>query len=262
MTIKFEKDNNGIARITLNRPEVHNAFNEHMISDLTAAFEDIDKSPEVSLVIISAEGKSFSAGADLDWMKRAATYSFEENQIDAQKLSYMLNALYSLKQLTIICAHGSIMGGGIGLLSCVDIVIADLNSKFALSEVKLGLIPATISPFVIEAIGSRQARRYFQTGELFNAKKALSIGLIHEIYEGEESRNNILEYILKNALANSPDAMKEAKLLVKDYAGRPIDYELRQNSATRIAKIRSSETATEGLNAFFEKRKPKWVKDV
>ncbi len=262
MTIKFEKDNNGIARITLNRPEVHNAFNEHMISDLTAAFEDIDKSTEIRLVIISAEGKSFSAGADLDWMKRAATYSFEENQIDAQKLSYMLNALYSLKQLTIICAHGSIMGGGIGLLSCVDIVIADLNSKFALSEVKLGLIPATISPFVIEAIGPRQARRYFQTGELFNANRAKSIGLVHEIYDSEESKNNILAYILKNALANSPDAMKEAKLLVRDYAGRAIDFELRQNSAMRIAKTRSSEEATEGLNAFFEKRKAKWVKDV
>ncbi len=169
MTIKFDTYENNVARITFNRPEVHNAFNEQMISDLTAAFDKIEKNPEIRIVIIEGEGKSFSAGADLDWMKRASEYSYEENNVDAQKLSYMLNALHSLKQLTIICAHGSIMGGGVGLLSCADIVLADENSKFAFSEVKLGLIPATISPFVIDAIGPRQAKRYFQTGELLNA---------------------------------------------------------------------------------------------
>lgn len=262
MTIKFDKHDNGIARITLNRPDVHNAFNEEMISNLTAALDEIEKSPDIRIVIIAGEGKSFSAGADLEWMRRASKYSFEENQLDAQKLSYMLNALYSLKQLTIICAQGSVMGGGIGLLSCVDIVLADTNSKFALSEVKLGLIPATISPFVIEAIGSRQAKRYFQTGEMFNAKRAKAIGLVHEIYDCEETKHKALEFILKNALASAPDATRDAKQLVKDYAGRPIDYELRQNSAMRIAKTRSTEEAKEGLKAFFEKRKPGWVKDV
>ncbi len=182
--------------------------------------------------------------------------------MDAQKLSYMLNALYELKQLTIICAHGSIMGGGIGLLSCADIVIADEASKFALSEVKLGLIPATISPFVIEAIGSRQAKRYFQTGELFTAQKALTIGLAHELYQSVDERDSLLNFILKNALAAGPVSMKDAKQLVTDYAGKSIDYELRQNSAMRIAKARATAEAWEGLDAFFEKRKPDWVKDV
>jgi methylglutaconyl-CoA hydratase len=262
MTILFEKHENGIAQITFNRTDVHNAFNEQMISDITAALDEIDKSSDIRIVIVQGEGKSFSAGADLEWMKRASEYSYEENQIDAQKLSYMLNALYSLKQLTIVCAHGSIMGGGIGLLSCADIVLADASSKFALSEVKLGLIPATIAPFVIEAIGPRQAKRFFQTGELFNANKAKSIGLVHEIYESEASKKSMLRFLLKNALAAAPEAMKEAKQLVKDYANRPIDYELRQNSASRIAKRRATEDAREGLKAFFEKREADWVKDV
>lgn len=262
MTIKFDTYENNVAKITFNRPEVHNAFNEQMISDLTAAFDKIEKNPEIRIVIIEGEGKSFSAGADLDWMKCASEYSYEENNVDAQKLSYMLNALHSLKQLTVICAHGSIMGGGVGLLSCADIVLADENSKFAFSEVKLGLIPATISPFVIEAIGPRQAKRYFQTGELLNAKKAKAIGLVHEIYSSEEIKNNYVDFILKNALASAPGAMRDAKQLVKDYAGCPIDYELRQNSAARIAKARSMDEAKEGLSAFFEKRKPGWVKDV
>lgn len=260
--IKFEKYENGVALLTLNRPEVHNAFNEQMISDLTAVFDELQKSSDVNIVILGGEGKSFSAGADLDWMKKAADYSYEENQMDAQKLSYMLNAFFELKQLTIACAHGSVMGGGVGLLSCADIVLAEESSKFALSEVNLGLIPATISPFVIEAIGSRQAKRYFQTGELFNAEKAAAIGLVHELYASEEQRDSLLNFILKNALASGPTSMKDAKQLVNDYAGKPIDYELRQNSAMRIAKARSTAEAREGLNAFFEKRKPDWVKDV
>jgi len=259
MTILFEKNQNGIANITLNRPEVHNAFDEKMIADLTKVFAELEQSEDIHVVVLSGMGKSFSAGADLDWMKRAANYSFDENLSDANLLSDMLNALYNLKQLTIANIHGVVMGGGLGLISCVDIVIAEPDTKFSLSEVKLGLIPATIAPFVIEAVGARHAKRYFQTGEFFEAKKALNIGLVHEI---TSPGDNKLDDILKNILKNAPDAMKDAKKLVLNFTGERINDDLRADSARRIAKTRSSKEAKEGLNAFFAKRKANWIKNV
>ena len=259
MTILFKKYQNGVANITLNRPEVHNAFDDKMIADLTKAFSELEQSEDIHVVVLSGLGKSFSAGADLDWMKRAANYSFDENLTDANLLSDMLNALYNLKQLTIANIHGVVMGGGLGLISCVDIVMAEPETKFALSEVKLGLIPATIAPFVIEAIGARQAKRYFQTGESFDAKLAQNIGLVHEItLPGDEKLDDLLKHILKNA----PGAVKSAKKLVLDFAGQGINDELRADSANRIAITRSSKEAKEGLSAFFEKRKANWIKDV
>lgn len=260
MTILFEKSGNGIAKITFNRPAVHNAFNEQMIADLTAAFNDLQNSDQIHIVVISGAGKSFSAGADLDWMNRAASYSYSENLVDAQKLTDMLNSFYSLKQLTIAVVHGVVMGGGLGLIACADIIVADNLTKFALSEVNLGLIPATISPFVLEAIGSRNARRYFQTGELFTAQKALSMGLIHEIADGEDQRSEIVQALLNNALKSAPQAMKMAKKLIFDYHSQPITDDLRRDSAVRIAVTRASDEAVEGLSAFFEKRKADWEK--
>ncbi len=259
MTILFEKNQNGVANITLNRPEVHNAFDEKMIADLTKAFNELEQSEDIHVVVLSGGGKSFSAGADLDWMKRAANYSFDENLTDANLLSDMLNALYNLRQLTIANVHGAVMGGGLGLISCVDVVIAEPETKFALSEVKLGLIPATIAPFVIESIGARQAKRYFQTGEFFDAKEAQNIGLVHEI---TSPGDNKLDDLLKNILKNAPDAVKDAKKLVLDFAGERITVGLRNDSAGRIAKTRASKEAKEGLSAFFEKRKANWIKDV
>lgn len=259
--ILFEKQHD-VVRITLNRPDVHNAFNEDMIAELTKAFDDINDDESIKVVILSSSGKSFSAGADLNWMKKAASYDYEENLIDAGKLSAMLNALYHLKPLTIACVKGAAMGGGLGLISCVDIVIADRNSKFSFSEVKLGLIPATISPFVINAIGPRQAKRYFQTGEMLVAEKAKEIGLVHELSISEEGQQEILEDLLQAIKNNAPQAMRNSKKLIHDYAGETITDELRHQTAIDIAKARTSEEAKEGLSAFFEKRKADWKKDV
>lgn len=262
MTILFEKYENGIATITFNRPRVHNAFNEQMIEDLTSAFNDLHKSDDIRMIVISGAGKSFSAGADLDWMNRAASYSYRENLEDAQKLTDMLNNFYTLKQLTIASVHGVVMGGGLGLIACADIIVSDQATKFALSEVNLGLIPATISPFIIEAIGTRQARRYFQTGELFSAEKALLIGLIHEIAKDDTEREIVVNKILNNALKSAPQAMKMSKKLIFDYKDLPITDDLRQDSAVKIATTRASDEAVEGLSAFFEKRKADWSEDV
>jgi len=261
MTILFEKEDN-VARIVLNRPDVHNAFNEQMIGDLSAAFLDLENCTTTDVVILSGAGASFSAGADLMWMKQAADFSFERNVEDAKKLSDMLNLFYELKQLTIVCAKGANMGGAIGLISCADIAIADHDSKFSLSEVKLGLIPATISPFVIKAIGARQAKRFFQTAEKFNADKALEIGLIHEISTSNDDLNGFLESLFFQTASNGSRAMKEAKKLIIDYQNLVINDELRSDTALRIAKARSSEEAKEGIKAFFDKRKPSWSSDV
>lgn len=262
MTILFEKSENGVARITLNRPEVHNAFNAQMIADLNSILVDLDKCQDTHIVLLSGAGKSFSAGADLEWMKQAAGFSYDENYVDAMKLSNMLNVLYRLKQLVITSVQGASMGGAIGLLSCSDIVIADRGSKFSFSEVKLGLIPSTISPFVINAIGPRQAKRFFQTGEIFSADKALEIGLVHEISSSEEDSEAIIEGLIKGASLNAPIAMKEAKKLVLDYQAREINDDLRHKTAHGIARIRAADEAVEGLSAFFEKRKPDWKRDV
>ena len=262
MTILFEKSDDGIARIILNRPEVHNAFNARMIADLSAAFEDINNCSRTNIVLLSGTGASFSAGADLKWMKQAATYSEEENIEDAMKLSNMLDVFYRLPQLTITCVQGANMGGAIGLISCSDIVIADQQSRFSMSEVTLGLIPATISPYVINAIGGRHAKRYFQTGERLSCEKALEIGLIHEISTSDDDRQSKVESLLFTLRRNAPGAMKEAKRLAVDYNDMAITDDLRRDSARRIAVARASSEAAEGLNAFLKKKKPDWKKDV
>lgn len=262
MTILFEKSDDGVAKITLNRPEVHNAFNAEMITDLTAALIELKSCRKTKIIILSGAGKSFSAGADLEWMKQAAEFSYEENFQDAMKMSTLFDALYRMKQLTITCVQGANMGGAVGLISCSDIVIADHSSKFSLSEVKLGLIPATISPFVINAIGPRQAKRYFQTAELFSAEKALEIGLIHEISISDEDREAIMDALISAAQSNASKAMQRAKKLVLDYQASEISDDLRRDTAHRIAKVRASGEAVEGLSAFFEKRKPDWSGDV
>jgi methylglutaconyl-CoA hydratase len=259
--ILFEKALTGVATITLNRPEIHNAFDEHMISGLSKLFDQINDDSEIKAVVIRGNGKSFSAGADLGWMRRAAEFSHEENQKDACALAEMLNKFYNLKALTIATIQGAAMGGGFGLASCCDIVIADANVTFALSEVNLGIIPATISPFVISAIGARQAKRYMQTGERFKGHQAQKIGLVHEVVDGDEERETCLAKILKNVGTSAPFAMSEAKRLVKDFAGKEITPQLREDSAERIAFVRTGDEAKEGLTAFFEKRKANWVKD-
>lgn len=262
MTIIYEKYQNGMARIILNRPEVHNAFNQQMIVELRDVFLTLKEEADIHVVILSSNGKSFSAGADLDWMKKAAHYSQDENQKDAQSLSDMLHELYNLKQVTIAQVQGSVRGGGLGLLSCCDVVIAEENSTFSFSEVRLGLIPATISPYILKAIGARQSKRYFQSAEIFNADKAKEIGLVHELSKSSEETERITDEILKNILLNAPFAMKHAKQLVLDYDGSPITSELRADTAKRIALARASDEAKEGLDAFFNKRKADWIDNV
>jgi methylglutaconyl-CoA hydratase len=249
-----------VAKVTLNRPDVHNAFDEETIARLTAVFADLGKRTDIAAVVLRGRGKSFSAGGDLNWMKRAAGYSEKQNYEDALKLAAMLQHLYELPQATIACVQGAAMGGGLGLVSCCDIVIAEEDAIFALSEVKLGLIPATIGPYVLRAIGPRQARRFFQTGERFDVQKALSIGLVHEIAGQPEDTDYILGQALKNIQASGPDAVRAAKRLVGDLAHQEIDAELRQETARLIAATRAGDEAKEGIAAFLEKRKANWNK--
>ena len=262
MTILIRKNKKGVAYITLNRPEVHNAFNSKMIAELKSVFDELNDCPNTHIVVLSGAGPSFSAGADLEWMKKAANYSHDKNLNDAMMLSDMLDAFYRLKQLTITCVHGACMGGALGLVSCSDVSVAERESNFGFSEVKIGLIPATISPFVIKAIGANWAKRYFQTGEAFSTETALRIGLIHQAFNSESEREKLIDDLINKVAANSPQAMKDAKKLVLNYDGLPITDEVRHDSAKRIVSARSSIEGQEGLNAFLNKRKPDWKKDV
>lgn len=247
-----------VAYVTLNRPDVHNAFDEKVIEHLTAIFEDIVLIDEVIAVVLRGNGKSFSAGGDLNWMKRAAGYTEQENYKDGMRLATMLNRLYTLPKVTIACVQGAAMGGGLGLVSCCDVVLAQAETMFALSEVKLGLIPATIAPYVLRALGERQSRRYFQTGERFRADRALALGLVHEIYGSDDDLDAQLQTLLGVLRSNGPKAMVGAKRLCMDFTGKPITDDLIAESAKRIAATRAGDEAKEGIGAFIEKRKPLW----
>lgn len=240
---------NQIATLTLNRPEVHNAFNAEMIESLTNACDALTQRNDMRAVVIRGEGKSFSAGADLNWMKESVNFSKSENRADAVALAEMLNKLNTLPQLTIACVHGAAFGGGFGLVSCCDFVIAGERALFSLSEVKLGLIPATIGPYVVQAIGQRQARRFFQTGERFGAEKALEIGLVHEMGDIDEILKNLLNEISKNG----PTAMRASKKLCFDLSGSYVSEAIMEDTAERIATIRTGEEAQERLKKFLEK---------
>lgn len=244
---------NEIATLTLNRPNVHNAFNAEMIEALSNASDDLAVRNDIKAVIIRGEGKSFSAGADLNWMKDSVNFTKEQNKEDALALAQMLNKLNTLPQLTIAIVHGAAFGGGFGLASCCDIVIAGPKALFSLSEVKLGLIPATIGPYVVQAIGARHARRFFQTGERFGSHKAYDIGLAHETAESDDEIKQILHNILNEIAKNGANAMKEAKKLALDLSSGDITPEIMNDTATRIATIRTGDEAQERLDAFLKK---------
>lgn len=244
---------NDIATVTMNRPDVHNAFDEGLIESLANAFDDLARRDDLRAVILRGEGKSFSAGADLNWMRRAAGFTQEQNKNDALALAGMLNKLNTLPQVTIACVQGAAFGGGLGLVSCCDVVIAAQEAVFALSEVKLGLIPATIGPYVIQAIGQRQARRFFQTGERFTAQKAHEIGLVHELASNEKMEDILLR-ILGELGKNGAQAMRAAKRLCADLAGSDVLPDVRNETAARIAAIRKGPEAQERLKAFLENR--------
>jgi methylglutaconyl-CoA hydratase len=248
-----------VATVTLNRPEIHNAFDETLIARLTAAFVSLDDNPDVRVVVLAAAGKSFCAGADLNWMQRMAAFGPEENLADAQALAAMLRALYALSKPTIARVAGAAYGGGVGLVAACDIAIAVPEATFALSEAKLGLIPATIGPYVIEAIGARQARRYFLTAERFAAADALRIGLVHEVVPRDEldARIDALIAMLKGA---GPTAQLECKALVRGVAHRPIDEDVIDGTAEHIAAVRASPEGREGVAAFLGKRPAAWIR--
>lgn len=258
-TITFRVDARGIAHVTLNRPERHNAFNEDVIAALTDAFA---RGRTARAIVLRGAGPSFCAGADLDWMKRAADWSQAENEADALRLSDMLAAIDGSPAPVIAVAHGGVYGGGVGLVACADLAVATPDAKFRLSEVRLGLTPATISPFVLAAIGGRQARRYFATAELFDAVTAHDIGLVHELADDERGAEAWVEAWLKHILEAAPGAVADAKALARDFAGRAVTVELRAESARRIAARRADPEGREGVTAFLSKRKPNWVVDA
>ncbi len=259
-TVLLETDDRGVATITLNRPDVHNAFNDRMIARLTEIFGQVASDETIRAVVLQASGTSFSAGADLNWMRAAAQYTREENLADARKLAQMLDDLYRMPKPTIALVQGAAYGGGVGLVACCDIVIALATATFSLSEVKLGLTPATISPYVVAAMGARQARRYFMTAERFDGATAHDIGLVHETVGAVEDMAVIRDRFLKHILNAGPDAVAAAKNLIDTVDGAIIDEDLMQETARRIADRRMSPEGREGLTAFLEKRKPAWIK--
>jgi methylglutaconyl-CoA hydratase len=248
----------GVELVGLARPQVHNAFDESLIAELAAAFREAGANPAVRVVLLHATGPSFCAGADLDWMKRMAGYGHAENLADANALAEMLATIAACPKPTVACVQGAAYGGGVGLIACCDIAIGSSDAMFALSEAKLGLIPATIGPYVAAAIGARHAQRYFITGERFTAAEAYRIGLLHDIVPPAELDARVNE-LLGALLLAGPEAQREAKLLIRAIANRPIDAPLIADTAERIARVRASDEAREGVAAFLDKRSPAWV---
>lgn len=255
--IKITDHENGIVQVTMTQPDIHNAFDEHLIAQLTTTLIELDKDFTVRVIILDAEGKNFSAGADLNWMKRMADYSREENYRDSQDLAGLMSALYKMKCPTIAVVQGAAFGGGVGLVACCDIAIASEKASFCLSEVKLGLIPAVISPYVVKAIGERAAKRYFVTAERFNATKAEQLGLVSEIVSAEELNGKAMS-IAECIINNGPNAVIDAKDIINHVVNQPINGQLRSMTASRIADIRASDQGKEGISAFLEKRQPIW----
>ena len=256
MNILVERQD-GVGRITLNRPEVRNAFDDALIAALAKAFAELDADKNVRAVVLAGNGPAFCAGADLNWMKRMAGYSHDENLRDARALADMLATLDCMAKPTIARVHGPAFAGGTGLVAACDIAVGTPEAKFCFSEAKLGLSPATISPYVMRAIGPRAASRYFLTAEVFSGDEALRIGLLSALVPAAEL-DAYIGQLLDHLLAGGAAAHARIKELVRDIAGRPIDDKLKADTARRIAEIRASPEGKEGIASFLEKRKPSW----
>ena len=258
-SVLLQTDSHGVATLTMNRPEKHNAFDDVLIAELTAKLKQLDADPAVRVVVLTGAGKSFSAGGDLNWMRSMAAFSEAENLADALKLVDLLDTLDTLHKPTIAKVNGPAYGGGVGLIACCDIVIASHNAKFALTEVRLGLVPAVISPYVIAVIGAHQARRYFLTAELIEADTAYNMGLVHEVVTPDildETVNVQVNLLLKGG----PKALLSCKELIAGYSGVTDRQAVKQKTAQLIAKLRVSPEGQEGLTAFLEKRSADWNK--
>lgn len=246
-----------VARITLNRPEIHNAFNDVMLAELVAIFKEIEyQKGEVRVVVLTGNGKSFCAGADLHWMKKMIDYSYEENIEDSNQVSECMHRLYSLPQPTVCRANGAAIGGGMGLVAACDVVVAQEEAVFSLSEVKLGLVPACISPYVIKRAGESKCREFFLSGERISAQKALSAGLVNEVVSSVDLDAAVERWVAQ-FLKNGPEALAVCKQLLENVPGMPLDG-AKGYTADVIAKLRISQEGQEGMNAFLEKRQPKW----
>ncbi len=247
-----------VATIALNRPDVRNAFNDDVIAELTAAFRVLGARADVRCIVLAAIGKAFCAGADLNWMRRMADYSREENLADAAKLADMLKTIHECPKPTVARVQGDVYAGGLGLITACDIAIAADVANFCVSEVKIGLIPATISPYLIRAIGARAAHRYFLTAERFGAAEAARIGLVHEVVTADALDPKVAQ-IVQALVAASPNAVRVCKQLIHDVAGRDIDKDLVNETVFGIADIRATDEGREGVQAFLQKRQPGWL---
>ncbi|GAB3291745.1 enoyl-CoA hydratase-related protein [Pseudidiomarina andamanensis] len=244
-----------VAYLTLNRPEVHNAFDDSMIAELLHALDDVRANDNVRVLVLQSNGKNFSAGADLGWMRSMAAKNYDENIADAGELSRLMQELDELPKPTIALVQGAAFGGAVGLAACCDIALATPASSFCLSEVKIGLIPAVISPYVMRAIGTRQSRRYMVTAERFGAEIAHQIGLVHEVVDDLQTA---VRPLIDSLVTNSPAAVSAAKQLALDIDQQPLNANTRRVTIERIAEIRVSAEGQEGLSAFLEKRAPNW----
>jgi methylglutaconyl-CoA hydratase len=247
-----------VATVTLNRPDVRNAFNSATIAELALAFDELGRDEDIRVIVLAANGPAFCAGADLHWMKEMAGYSDSENLADATRLADMLRTIYLCPKPVVAKIQGDCYAGGMGLVAACDIAVASEAAHFCLSEAKLGLIPATIAPYVIKAMGENAARRYALTAERITAHEAHRIGFVHELASADALDASVAA-IVKALVSNSPHAVQQAKVLVRDIAGRPIDQALIADTAARIATIRSSLEGREGVASFLEKRKPSWL---
>lgn len=247
-----------VARVTLNRPEVRNAFNEPLIADLHRAFAELDANDSVRVVVLAAQGKAFCAGADLQWMQRMAQYTLAENEADAARLADMLWAVHSCSKPVIARVQGDVFAGGLGLVAACDMAVAEGQAMFCLSETRIGLVPATIAPYVVKAMGANAARRYALTAERFGAAQALRSGLLHEVCEGEAALDEAVGRMVDALLLCSPQAVARTKQLLRDITGQAITPTLRASTAHLIAEVRASDDGREGVQAFLGKRKPRW----
>ncbi|MDD2690606.1 MAG: enoyl-CoA hydratase/isomerase family protein [Simplicispira sp.] len=256
-TLSIERQDR-VATIWMDRPDVFNAFDEQLIADLGAACAELDADASVRVVVLAGRGKHFSAGADLNWMKRASVFTEEENRADARKFAHMLRALSDMSKPTVARVQGAALGGGTGLAAACDMAVASVDAQFATSEVKFGIIPAVISPYVLRAIGPRHALRYFQSGERFSAQRALAMGLVTEVCERDQLDATIVQ-LVGLLMSGAPLAQQSAKHLIAAVDGCPIDAAISEETAQRIARQRATSEAKDGISAFLEKRTPAWL---
>lgn len=259
-TLEINRRSAHVAEVWLNRPEVRNAFNEHVIAELGAAFTTLGADPQLRAIVLGGRGKAFCAGADLGWMREMAGYTWERNHSDAQALAEMLWTLYRCPVPVVGRVHADCYAGGAGLAAVCDVLVAAEGANFCLSEARLGLLPGTISPYVIRAMGEQASRRYFATAERFSATQAAAIGFVHEVCTAEVLDAKVDE-IVAALVANGPMAVRACKALVQDMAGQPITAALRDETARRIADIRASDEGREGVQSFLNKRRPAWLKE-